>query len=81
MSEALDLTILYEQGEDGWIVSSIPEVPGVHSQGRTHEEARAMVLSALSDWLRFYLEEQRGGAKPEIPTDAEFESVRLGVAA
>ncbi len=81
MPQSLDLTILYEPGEDGWIVSSIAEIPGVHSQGRTHEEARAMVLSALSDWLRFYLEEQRAGQPPEIPADAETEPVRLSVAA
>ena len=37
MSEALRLTIVYEPGEDGWIVASIPEVPGVHSQGKTRE--------------------------------------------
>ncbi len=29
-----DLTILYDQGEDGWIVASIPAVPGALSQGR-----------------------------------------------
>jgi predicted RNase H-like HicB family nuclease len=28
----LYITILYEEGDDGWIVSSIPEVPGVLSQ-------------------------------------------------
>jgi predicted RNase H-like HicB family nuclease len=44
----LDLTIVYEDGEDGWIVSSIPAVPGVLSQGRTREEARENVLDALA---------------------------------
>lgn len=39
--------ILYEDAEDGWIVASIPEVPGVFSQGRTRDEARANVLDAL----------------------------------
>ena len=34
MSESLRVTIVYEQGDDGWIVASIPEVPGTHSQGR-----------------------------------------------
>jgi predicted RNase H-like HicB family nuclease len=43
-----DLTILYEQGDDGWIVASIPAVPGVLSQGRTHAEARDNVLDALA---------------------------------
>lgn len=39
--------ILYEDAEDGWIVASIPEVPGVFSQGRTRDEARANVFDAL----------------------------------
>jgi predicted RNase H-like HicB family nuclease len=47
MSETLHLTIRYEEGEEGWIVASIPQVPGAMSQGRTREEARANVLDAL----------------------------------
>ena len=43
-----DLTILYDQGEDGWIVASIPAVPGALSQGRTRAEARENVLDALA---------------------------------
>jgi predicted RNase H-like HicB family nuclease len=46
--QALDLTIVYEDGEDGWIVSSIPAVPGVLSQGRDRAEARENVLDALA---------------------------------
>jgi len=45
--EQLDLTIVYEPGEEGWILASIPEVPGVLTQGRTREEARANVIDAL----------------------------------
>ena len=45
--EQLDLTIVYEPGEEGWILASIPEVPGVLTQGRTREEARASVIDAL----------------------------------
>jgi len=40
VSESLKLTIVFEQGDDGWIVASVPEVPGALSQGRTREEAR-----------------------------------------
>lgn len=47
MSESLRVTIDYERGEDGWIVASIPEVPGANSQGRTRQEARANVIDAL----------------------------------
>lgn len=45
----LHLTIVYETDpESGWIVASIPEVPGANSQGETREEAREMVLDALA---------------------------------
>jgi len=47
MSDSLQLTIVYEQGDDGWVIASIPEVPGAMSQGKTREEARANVIDAL----------------------------------
>ena len=54
------MAIVYEQGDDGWVVASIPEVPGVHSQGQTREEARENVIDAL-----------RGVLEPRFgPTDA-----------
>jgi predicted RNase H-like HicB family nuclease len=45
MGDTLDLTIVYEEGEEGWVLASIPEVRGVHSQGHTREEARANVTT------------------------------------
>ena len=51
MSESLHVTIVYEEGEDGWVVASIPEVPGAHSQGRTREEARLSVIDAFREIL------------------------------
>lgn len=45
------MTIVFEPGDDGWVVASIPEVPGAHSQGRTREEARSNVLDALQTLL------------------------------
>lgn len=47
MSEDLTLTIVFEAEADGWIVATIPEVPGASSQGRTRDEARANVIDAL----------------------------------
>lgn len=46
MSDRGEPTIVYES-EGDWIIASIPEVPGVFSQGRTRDEARASVLDAL----------------------------------
>jgi predicted RNase H-like HicB family nuclease len=81
MSEPLNLTIVYEPDEDGWIVVSIPELPGVLSQGKTRKEAREMILSALNDWLRFYVEDQSGERLREVPADADTEPVHLSFAA
>lgn len=61
MSESLRVTIVYEQGEDDWIVASIPEVPGAHSQGKTREDAKANVIDALRGIL-----ELRFGEHPSI---------------
>jgi predicted RNase H-like HicB family nuclease len=73
MGEVLNLTIVYEPDEDGWITVSIPEIPGVLSQGRTHKEARENVIDALALML-----------SPE-PVDAgdlrERETLHLTIAA
>ena len=47
----LRMTIVFEPGEDGWTIASVPEVPGTHSQGRTRDEARANVIDALATML------------------------------
>jgi predicted RNase H-like HicB family nuclease len=48
---SVDEEIVYEVDEDGWVVTSIPQVRGVHSQGRSREEARANVIDALRGML------------------------------
>lgn len=47
MSDSLQFTILYEDGEDGWLIAQVKEVPGAVSQGRTRTEARENVIGAL----------------------------------
>ena len=72
MSESLELSIVYEDGGDGWIVASIPQVPGTHSQGRTREEARANVIDALKVML--------AGDDESLGTgSADTETIRLTV--
>ena len=46
-----ELTIIFERGESGWWVATIPEVPGAFSQGETREEARENVLDALNELM------------------------------
>jgi predicted RNase H-like HicB family nuclease len=47
MSNALHLTIRYEDAGDGWLTAQVVEVPGAISEGKTREEARANVIDAL----------------------------------
>ena len=66
MVDTLNLTIVYEPDEDGWITVSIPEVPGVLSQGRTREEARENVIDALA----LMLSPEPGDAQDEREREA-----------
>ena len=75
MSESLHVTIVYEEGEDGWVVASVPEVPGAHSQGRTREEARLNVIDALREIL-----ELRFGEHAAVDS-ADSEPLELGIGA
>ena len=76
MSESLVVTIVYEQSEEGWVVASIPEVAGAHSQGRTREEARANVIDALRGIL-----ELRFGGHPEVSDGTDSEPLELVIGA
>ena len=73
MNDTLNLTIVYEPGEDGWIVVSIPEVPGVLSQGHTREEARENVIDALALML--------SPEPSEAGDEREREALQLTIAA
>lgn len=44
-------TVLYERDPDGTWISNIPEVPGVHSNGKTIFEAKMNVRHALGAML------------------------------
>jgi predicted RNase H-like HicB family nuclease len=64
---------VYEPGEEGWVIASIPEVSGVFSQGRTREEARANVIDAL----RLMLSPEPG----DVDDRREREALHLTIAA
>ena len=68
-----ELTIVIEPGESGWWISSILEVPGAISQGKTSEEAREMVLDCLHEIMAFRREE----ALKEAPSRATVEKIRI----
>jgi predicted RNase H-like HicB family nuclease len=43
----MKLTAIIEQGENGWLVKQIEEVPAAMSQGKTIEELKENLLDAL----------------------------------
>ncbi len=63
---------LKRSGDEGWVVASIPEVPGAQSQGRTREEARANVIDALRGIL-----ELRSGPHPVLGEGTDSEPLEL----
>jgi predicted RNase H-like HicB family nuclease len=77
MDQSLTLTIVFEE-DDGWIVASVPEVPGAHSQGRTREEARENVIDALRGILALRFGEH---ALSEPAPDSESLELQLRTAA
>jgi len=60
--------------DDDWYVAYCPEVPGANGQGRTKEEARNSLASAIE--LIFL--DRREDALRGLPADAERETVTVG---
>lgn len=52
-------TVIVEQGEDGYLISEVVELPGCHTQGKTYDELMERTKEAIS----LYLEVEE---KPEI---------------
>jgi predicted RNase H-like HicB family nuclease len=44
---AYTFSVVYEDAGDGWVYAHVPELPEVHTQGRTLEEAREMSRDAI----------------------------------
>lgn len=70
MADPLDIAVFYENVEDGWIMATIPSVPGVFTQGRTRAEARANAIDALRLML---------APEPAQADDRDRELLRLTV--
>ena len=51
-----EYTVVYQAIEDGWIMATVPELPGAVTQGRNLEEAREMIKEAVALLLQSYRE-------------------------
>lgn len=45
-------TVLIEQGEDGYLISDVVELPGCHTQAKTHDE----LIKRTKEAIELYLE-------------------------
>lgn len=64
-------TVLFEPGEDRGYVVTCPALPGLVTEGRTIEEARAMAKDAIMGYLMTLREDGL-----PIPEDKEFDVLK-----
>lgn len=70
----MKFAITLEQDEDGFMVASVPALPGCHSQGKTEEEAIANIKEAI----RGYIASMRRHGEP-IPNITDVREVEVAV--
>ncbi|MDO8589100.1 MAG: type II toxin-antitoxin system HicB family antitoxin [Armatimonadota bacterium] len=58
--------VVLEEGENGWIIASVPSLPGCHTQGRTREEALKNAHEAIKGYLAVLREDGESVPKPDI---------------
>ncbi len=72
----MDLHVVFEPDERGWVRATIEGLPGVITCAPTVDEARELVRDALDEWLAALTSEERAS----IGTDATRETLILSVA-
>jgi hypothetical protein len=71
---SIELTIVYEPVEDGWVQARVAELPAVITAAPSRPEARDMLLDALREYL--------ASLKSELPDmKGERESLALTISA
>mgnify|MGYP001559496648 CR=1 FL=1 len=68
-----EFAVVYQPIEDGWIMASVPELPGAVTQGRTIVEARKMIREAV----RLLLKSYRENAVKDAPGNAVWETISI----
>jgi predicted RNase H-like HicB family nuclease len=72
-----DYVVLYQPIEDGWIMATVPELPGAVTQGKDLSEARMMIKEAVE----LLLESYRENAAKDAPGNAIWETLTVNVPA
>ncbi len=72
-----EYSVLYQPVEDGWIMATVPEVPGAVTQGRNLSEARKLIKEAVELLLLSY----RDNAAKDAPGNAIWETLTVDIPA
>jgi len=56
----LNFTTIIEQGEDGWYVATVPDIPGCYTQGKTISQ----VLDRIKEAIEVCLESDKEDIEP-----------------
>ena len=56
--------VLYETIEDGWVMATVPDLPGAVTQGRNMDEARSNIREVIALLLASYREHAIQHASP-----------------
>ena len=72
-----EYSVLYQPIEDGWIMATVPELPGAVTQGRNLAEARIMIKDAVEMLLVSY----RENAANDAPGNAVWEKLTIDIPA
>lgn len=72
----MELHVVFEPDEEGWVRASIEELPGIITCAPTIEEARTLVRDALDEWLLALTSDERAA----LGSDATRETLTLSVA-
>ena len=72
-----EYSVLYQPIEDGWIMATVPELPGAVTQGRNLAEARVMIKDAVEMLLLSY----RENAASDAPGNAIWEKLTVDIPA
>ena len=51
MTSSIELSVIFEPVENGWVQARIEELPGVITAAPTRDEARSQVIDALREYL------------------------------
>jgi predicted RNase H-like HicB family nuclease len=72
-----EYSVVYQTIEDGWVMATVPELPGAVTQGKDIDEARRMIKEAVELLLQAY----RENAARDAPGNAIWETLTVDLPA